>query len=389
MIYTKFPRFTDGNAMTYANNRRISVYPTFISLYTGCGGLDLGFIENGFAPIVASDLFDAALDTYEAELLLLSARDGYEHVAQMMRDGMHRMIRGDIHDHMDEFCVGMADVIIGGPPCVAFSTAGKMDPNDPRAINVYTFMTIVDTVQPYVFVMENVEALAKNKRWAGTLAAIVDMADKAGYDITVNTVDAADYGTPQHRQRMIMVGTSRRQGIEKSSEMISRLRPDDYTSVRTAINALPHYGEDGNDNKCNAKIVPMRNPILRKSPYAGMLFNGRGRVINLDAPSPTICAAIGGSNTHIIDQNALDDKSVENWVIGYKRQLESGGKSIAADEIPSRLRRLTVEECAALQSFPIDYPWHGSKSDRFKQIGNAVPPTLSRAVAEHVKQILD
>ena len=363
-------------------------HPTFISLYTGCGGLDLGFIENGFTPLIASDLFDAALDTYEAELYLLSTRDGYEHVARAMRDDRHRTIRGDIHDHIDEFHSGMTDVIIGGPPCVAFSTAGKMDPNDPRAVNVYTFMTIVDAVQPYVFVMENVEALAKNKRWTGTLAAIVDMADNAGYDVTINTVDAADYGTPQHRRRMIMVGTSRRHGINQVQKMIPRLRPDDYTSVRTAINALPHYGEDGNDNKCNAKIVPMRNPILRKSPYAGMLFNGRGRVINLDAPSPTICAAIGGSNTHIIDQNALDDKNVENWIIGYKERLKGGGKPISADEVPSRLRRLTIEECAVLQSFPIDYPWHGSKSDRFKQIGNAVPPMLSSFVAKHVKQVL-
>lgn len=363
-------------------------HPTFISLYTGCGGLDLGFIENGFTPLIASDLFDAALDTYEAELHLLSTRDGYEHVARTMRDNRHRTIRGDIHDHIDEFHSGMTDVIIGGPPCVAFSTAGKMDPNDPRAVNVYTFMTIVDAVQPYVFVMENVEALAKNKRWTGTLAAIIDMADNAGYDVTINTVDAADYGTPQHRRRMIMVGTSRRQGIEKSSEMISRLRPADYTSVRTAIGALPRYGTSGNDSKCNAKIVPMRNPILRKSPYAGMLFNGRGRCINLDEPSPTICAAIGGSHTHIIDQNALDDKSVENWIIGYKERLKGGGKPISADEVPSRLRRLTVEECAVLQSFPIDYPWHGSKSDRFKQIGNAVPPMLSSFVAKHVRQIL-
>ena len=157
----------------------IDTHSTCISLYTGYDGLDFGFIENGFTPIVASDLFDAVLDTYKAELVALSKRDGYEQVVQALRDGTHMTIRSDIHEHMDEFHSGMADVIIGDPPCVAFSTAGKMNSNDLRAVNVFTFMTIVDTVQLYVFVMENVEALAKNKRWTGTLAAVVDMADKA------------------------------------------------------------------------------------------------------------------------------------------------------------------------------------------------------------------
>ena len=85
----------------------------------------------------------------------------------------------------------------------------------------------------------------------------------------------------------------------------------------------------------------------------------------------------------------MDDASVENWIIGYRRQLERGGKPIDADNIPSRLRRLTVEECAVLQTFQIDYPWHGAKSVYFKQISNAVPPALSRAVADYVRQILD
>ena len=96
--------------MVYRDN----IYEKIISLYTGCGVLDFGFIENGFTTIVASDLFDATLDTYEAELEALSKRDGYEQVARALRDGTHMMIRDDIHDHMDEFHTGMADVIIRG-----------------------------------------------------------------------------------------------------------------------------------------------------------------------------------------------------------------------------------------------------------------------------------
>jgi len=109
-----------------------------------------------------------------------------------------------------------------------------------------------------------------------------------------------------------------------------------------------------------------------------MLFNGKGRPLNLDAPAPTLPASMGGNKTPIIDQHQLEQGG-DSWVVGYHEHLWAGGAPLA--EIPSRLRRLTVEEAAALQTFPPEMRFQGRLSQQFRQIGNAVPPLLARSVA--------
>lgn len=152
--------------------------------------------------------------------------------------------------------------------------------------------------------------------------------------------------------------------------------------MRNALDALPNYRQPGNGSICTAIITPARNPVLRRSPYAGLLFNGKGRALNLDAPAPTLPATMGGNRTPIIDQRQLDGDASENWVVAYHRRLTSGHGPIA--EVPKRMRRLTVEEAAALQTFPTTWQFVGPQSSRFRQIGNAVPPRLARAVAKQV-----
>jgi DNA (cytosine-5)-methyltransferase 1 len=116
-----------------------------------------------------------------------------------------------------------------------------------------------------------------------------------------------------------------------------------------------------------------------------MLFNGQGRPLDLDAPAPTLPASMGGNRTPIIDQHQLENGG-PCWVIDYHRHLWEGGKPYA--RIPKRLRRLTLEETAAIQTFPREIRWAGKLSSQYKQVGNAVPPKLGYHVALSVLKAL-
>jgi DNA (cytosine-5)-methyltransferase 1 len=273
---------------------------------------------------------------------------------------------------------GSADVVIGGPPCQGFSVAGKMNPKDPRSQHVWTFFDVVERIQPRAFVMENVSALATNSRWAGIVDALQTRGAELGYDTTLVLLSASHFGVPQARKRMFLIGM--RDGQELSLAQTTLERPP---TVRDALMGLPPFGAPGNDTLCRAKITTARNPVLRRSPYAGMLFNGKGRPLNLDAPAPTLPASMGGNKTPIIDQNHLENPQAAPWIVDYHRHLMSDGKPVTV--VPHRLRRLTLQEAAAIQSFPQWMIWRGATSEQFAQIGNAVPPLLAFRVATAVR----
>lgn len=347
--------------------------PRFVSLYSGAGGLDLGFIAAGFEPIFANDINGDATATYREALQIISRREGFSCV--------HEVVTGDIRQVEMLPEKGSADLVVGGPPCQGFSVAGKMDPNDPRSRHVFDFLGMVERVQPKVFVMENVKALAMNKRWAGTIADIRKKAEEIGYKTYLKVLNSSDYGVPQARERMFLVG------FKDHSVEYEYPEPtcDKPVTVADAFKALPAIGEPGNDQTCSAKITPAKEPILRQSPYAGMLFNGQGRPMDVNKPAPTLPATMGGNRTPIVDQNTLANGD-QQWVEQYHASLMSGGS--VATSIPSNLRRISVQEAAAIQTFPRDMPWHGSQSSRYRQIGNAVPPKMSFAVAQSVAKAL-
>ena len=274
-----------------------------------------------------------------------------------------------------------ADLVVGGPPCQGFSVAGKMDPNDPRSRHVFDFLGMVERVQPKAFVMENVKALAMNKRWTGAISDIRKKAEEIGYKTYLKVLNSSDYGVPQARERMFLVG------FKDHSVEYEYPEPtcDKPVTVADAFKALPAIGEPGNDQTCSAKITPAKEPILRQSPYAGMLFNGQGRPMDVNKPAPTLPATMGGNRTPIIDQNTLVNGD-QQWVERYHASLMLGGS--VAVSIPSNLRRISVQEAAAIQTFPRDMPWQGSQSSRYRQIGNAVPPKMSFAVAQSVAKAL-
>lgn len=331
---------------------------TFLSLYAGAGGLDKGFVDAGLRPLWANDIDADAVETYRHNL------------------GNH-VVCGDVDNLRDQIGKHRPDIIIGGPPCQGFSVAGGMQPDDPRSRHVWTFMDVVADLEPSAFVMENVKNLAVNDRWADLVAALKARAEEIGFTTRIFVLNASHYGVPQARERMFMIGF--RDAEPTRPPTSTKNNPP---TVRAELRKIPALGNIGNSSRCTAIVTPARNPVLRRSPYAGLLFNGKGRALNLDAPAPTLPATMGGNRTPIIDQKQLDGNAEENWVVGYHRRLMAGRGPVG--RVPKRMRRLTVEEAAAIQTFPSDWRFVGPQSSRFRQIGNAVPPLLSHAVAEQV-----
>lgn len=351
-----------------------------VSLFSGAGGMDVGFTEAGAHVVFANEMDHDAAEAY---------RSNPAHVeAGAMREGDVKDFMGDISR------LRGVDLVFGGPPCQGFSVAGKMDPTDERSKLIWAFMDVVGSVRPRLFVMENVKALGSIGRWKPVRERLFERAEALGYGIDAVVLNAADFGVPQARERFFFMGVlgAASTDVKSAFETALASRREEAPTVRGALSALPAYGEPGNEVASTAAVRLARHPILRKSPYQGsLLFNGRGRPVDLDAVAKTLPAQMGGNHTPIVDQALLEDPKAENWVAEYHRMLLAGETTPedAQAEVPASLRRLTVREAAALQTFPADYRFSGRQNKRYRQVGNAVPCALARAVAESAFEALD
>lgn len=331
-----------------------------LSLYSGAGGLDQGFVEDGAEIVFANEWDPHACASYRANI------------------GNH-IVEGDVLS--TEIPDLYADVVIGGPPCQGFSVIGRMNPDDPRSKHVHHFMEVVEHIRPRAFVLENVAALGESPRWAGTRADLRARAKDLDYNAEIFVVNAADFGVPQARRRMFFIGVL--DGEPVAPEPTTKGVP---VTVREALGQLPAFATRGNDTICTARVIPARAPVMRPTPYRGsLLFNGSGRPLELDGTAKTLPASMGGNGTPIIDQLELDT-GAKPWVVDYHRHLLEGGAP--ASEAPARMRRVTVEEAAALQTFPPHWDWKGPVNSRYRQIGNAVPPRLGFYVSRAVRAAL-
>lgn len=359
--------------------------PTVFSFFSGAGGMDIGFKQAGFSLRLSNDNDLESSATlgqitkrphveYCGDIRGLSfQRDGGDVVASWMTQWDNQE-----ESTTDTHRMPAPDVVIGGPPCQAFSVAGRQNPDDPRATLVGQFARVVREIMPRCFVMENVsELLTSNKPHAIAAKTAVLCLYDAGYLITTHVLNARDFGLPQSRKRVFFVGMlNPLPHLPASAMMPFQLPP------RTARSVLLEIGRAGRGQVPNAKIVPAKNPILRGSPYGGMLFNGKGRPINLDECSGTLPASMGGNRTPIIDDEELYDGK-EPWVKYYHSHLMDCGLPLR--EAPAFLRRMTVIEAAAFQGFPSGFLFAGSQSSQYRQIGNAVPPPMAKAVAEAIR----
>jgi DNA (cytosine-5)-methyltransferase 1 len=340
-----------------------------LSLFSGAGGMDIGFVRAGIKVVSASDIDKDACLTYEAN-----------HPEGIIKCG-------DIAEnliHLSQF-EGI-DLVFGGPPCQGFSVAGKMNPNDPRSQLLWAFMKAVEITKPRAFVCENVKALAVLDKWSEVRQRLFRLANQLGYTYQLVILNSSNFGVPQARERMFLIGFRDIEDLgdlESQFEQYKKKAP----TVRDVVLPLGVAGSENNQRVCNAKVTIAANPVMRRSPYAGMLFNGQGRPLNPDGYSCALHASMGGNKTPIIDEaHCYFDQ--DSWVEWYHDYLMQGGKPLCLEAAPKRLRRLTIDEALRIQTFPHHYQFMGKQSSIYRQIGNAVPCGLAQVVAEVVRDYL-
>ena len=346
-----------------------------VSLFSGAGGMDVGFSQAGFDVIFANDIDQAACNTFNLN-----------HTVQSHC--------GDLRDFTDTLLQYRGvDLIFGGPPCQGFSVAGKMDPHDERSKLIWDFMANVERLKPAAFVCENVKALAVNNRWQPVRDELIEKSKSMGYETALLILNSSDFGVPQARERMFLVGFKTSDELTDSNSLQEALysalneKKASPITIAELIRELGPAGSVNNRRVCSAIITYAKKPVLRKSPYAGMLFNGAGRPINPNGIALTLPASMGGNKTPIVDEDEIF-KGKDSYVELYHQQLQQGEAPLSG-RAPSRLRRITLDEAMAIQTFPSTYEFAGSQSAIFRQIGNAVPCHLAEVVAESVKELLD
>lgn len=297
-----------------------------VSLFSGAGGLDLGFIWAGHEIIWANDNFPDAVATYKKNI--------GDHI---VCDDIHNIDISDIPD---------CDIVIGGFPCQGFSVANMKRNIDDQRNKLYQMLVkVIAAKKPKFFVAENVKgilSLAKGE----VIKMIINDFESLGYKVQKKVLNAADYGVPQLRNRVIITGVRsdldfvyeypKQTNSEKEEDGLKK-----WVSVSEALKNLPDPDLPNN--------IPNHEYSKFKLKFNGYLGN---RAINPDRPAPTVTAR-------------GDDK---------------GG--VVVLHHPNNQRRMTCRELATVQSFPVDFEFVGNKSSIYRQIGNAVPPLLGLAVAK-------
>ena len=320
--------------------------PKILSLFSGCGGLDLGFVQEGYEVVWANDNDHWSCQTYK-------------------RNFGNHIVEGDIVD-IDFSKTPYCDIILGGFPCQDFSVIWKRNGIDTERGNLYRhFIRAVSTKVPKVFVAENVKGLlsANNGKAIEQIVSDFSKVNHKGYRVYVNLFNFADYGVPQLRQRVLIVG------IRKDISYIFRKpkpshRRENYMTAGEALRGVEkvlHNNELLKIKERTRKILELIPEggnfasIPIDSPYyvKGMISHVYRR-LNRNKPSTTIIAGGGGGT----------------W--GYHYQEP---------------RPLTNRERARLFGYPDDFVFEGSIAEVRKQIGNSVPPLGVRLVARDLKKI--
>jgi len=361
--------------------------PTVASLFAGCGGLDAGFKQAGFDIVWANEYNQDAAKSY---LKLVG----------------HNVVVDDVWNVIDD--VPSVDVLIGGPPCQSFSLVGKRNDTDPRGKLVFAYKRVIEKIRPKAFVMENVPGLTSSiidgKRLHLHLA---EQFIKLGYEIRILKLLATEFFVPQRRQRVFMIGhflKKRNFNLISSEEFAKVLGiASKMTTVSDSLDDLPSPVE----KEANELVAYARAP---HSVYSKLMrFSGR-HTVTLQT-MPTMSKLDREFVRHIPpggNYEDIPDSIATKRIMSFKA---SGGRTttygrlapdkpaytintyfnrpnVGANYHHREERLITVREALRLQSFPDDFtPSYSNQRSLHMQVGNAVPPLMSRGVAESLKRI--
>lgn len=315
-----------------------------VSLFSGCGGGDLGIIGNfefnnikydkhPFSLIYALDIDNKALNTHKLNFQC------------------DNVVCGDICD-IDTNDIPDHDVLVGGFPCQSFSTVNPTkDPFDDRA-NLYKQMVrVVKEKQPKVFIAENVKGLLTLHK-GSIIAKIINAFEEAGYVVKKQLICCADFGVPQKRERVIIVGV--RKDIKHEYVFPSAPNTNNWVPLSVAVHNLAL--EDKKYYFSERAVQGMKNAKNNMK---------RGLAQNLDEPCLTITSHLA------------------------KVSLNSRDPVLLVNPEKELYRRFTPREAARIQSFPDSFQFAGSDTDAYRQIGNAIPPVMFWYIAKSILPILD
>lgn len=319
-----------------------------IDLFSGVGGFTRGLDDAGWETVAAVEWDPAACKSFAANFPSVE------------------LLEADVSQIQWRSWQGKVELVAGGPPCQPFSVAGLQRSHSDVRNFIPAFVAAVEEIKPEAFLMENVPGL-ETPRHRPYLLTVVQYLSELGYEVSFARLNAADFGVPQFRHRLFVVGM--RDRIFQFPTATHGPRGGfDYKTSGDALKNAP------TDIPNSAIVTYARTPILRPQPWDGMMVNGGGRPINLSEPSQTIPASAGGNRTHIVDPDGL--------LVEYHRHLMRGGKPRSG--LVDGVRRLTVRESARIQSFPDGHEFLGTQSARYRQVGNAIPPLLAHAVGANL-----
>lgn len=350
---------------------------TVVDLFCGAGGLSLGFERAGFAPAKAFDNWDAAVQTYRANL--------GEHV-----------IKANISGNME---LPESLVIIGGPPCQGFSSAGMRKYDDCRNSLVRVYAELIARVRPAAFVFENVEGFLTGAEGEFVLDLLEPLVE-AGYRIHLRKINAANYGVPQHRKRVIAIGglgwdpkfpvpTHTAHGAPGSLLAAQRLPrapslADALLGLPTAVAADGCRPKKGKDH--SYRPLQALDRLRAENLAAGQTMR--------DLPAHLQHASYRRrANRRVMD--GIPTARRGGAPSGIRRlRFDEPAKAITGGALseffhPSEPRNLTIRECARIQTFPDEFRFIGAKNEQIQLIGNAVPPLLAERIAATLLLDLD
>lgn len=320
-----------------------------VSLFSGCGGLDLGFEKAGFNVVWANEYDESITATYR-----------YNHPNTILNTSDIRTLKGDeIPD---------CDGIIGGPPCQAWSEGGKqLGIEDPRGFLFLDYIRIVKVKKPKFFVIENVQGILDDKH-KESLSGFMSLLREAGYRISYELLNAADYKIPQDRFRVFFIGI--RNDLSNKFVFPDVVSPEPI-ALKQAIGDITETPRYFGDNKVEGDHPKRMNHDVYTGPYDAK-YMSRNRVRGWDETSFTMQAQ--ARNT---PQHPQAPKMV--FISSSQREFAKGFEYL--------YRRLSVRECARIQTFPDSFRFiYDDVRDGYKMVGNAVPPRLAWYLAIQMKK---